>query len=110
VFGQDSVSSYLMDLNRDTLSVVLDRDFARLSVYCDPNFAHVLIVLLVVCGVDQDLVENLVETGHVRYVAELHAFVRGIVDPHLVCLSLDRANVCVGTLHDVFQMGKLRTR
>ena len=64
-----------MNLDRNTFAVVLDRNFASLSVDCNTDFAHILVVLLVVCRVDQNLVEDLVQTGYVGNVSELHALV-----------------------------------
>lgn len=61
-----------MNLDWDSLAVVLNGDFARLAVNRDPDLAHVLVVLLVIGRVDKDLVEDLVETGDVGDVAELH--------------------------------------
>ena len=49
-----------MDLNGNTLAVVLDGDLASLPVDRHPDLAHILIVLLVVRRVHQDLVEDLV--------------------------------------------------
>jgi hypothetical protein len=96
-----------VNLNGNTLAVVLDRDLASLAVDSDADLAHVFIVLLVVCGVDQNLVEDLVQTRNVGDVAELHALGRRVVHPHLVCCSLDGTNICVWTFHDVLQMRKL---
>jgi len=65
-----------VNLNGNSLAVVLDRHLASLSVDGDANLAHVLVVLLVVCGVDQNLVEDLVQTRYVGNVAELHTLDR----------------------------------
>jgi hypothetical protein len=63
---------YFVYLNWDTLAVVLDRDLASLAIDCYADLTHVLIVLLVIRRVDQDFVEDLVQTGDVGHLAELH--------------------------------------
>jgi hypothetical protein len=98
-----------MYLYRNSLAVVLDRDLASLPINRHADLAHVLVVLLVIGGVDKDLIEDLVETGHVGDIAELHRLALGVVHPHLVGLLDDGADVGVGALHNVFEMGQLPT-
>jgi hypothetical protein len=98
---------YFVYLNWDTLAVVLDRDLASLAVDCYADLAHVLVVLLVIRRVDQDFVEDLIQTRNVGYLAELHRLRGRVVYPHLIRLSLDGTDVRVGALHDVLQMRQL---
>ena len=71
----------LVHLDGHSRAVVPHADPAFLGVDLDVQCAHGLVADLVVGGVDQDLVEDLVEARHERDVAEDH---RGaVVDPEL---------------------------
>ncbi|KAH0194649.1 hypothetical protein KCU70_g224, partial [Aureobasidium melanogenum] len=50
-------------LRMNTTTIVAHRDLALLAIDPDLDFVHVLVALLVVGGVDQNFVENLVQTG-----------------------------------------------
>jgi hypothetical protein len=96
-----------MYLYGDTLAIVPYRNLARLSIDCDLNLTHVFVVLLVICCVHENLVEDLIKTRHNANVTKLHRIGRRVVCPHLVGRTLNRANVGIGSLYDVFEMGKL---
>jgi hypothetical protein len=52
--------THLMNLDWNSLAVVLDRDLASLSINRHPDLAHVLVVLLIISRIYKDLVEDLV--------------------------------------------------
>ncbi|KAH0237798.1 hypothetical protein KCV03_g219, partial [Aureobasidium melanogenum] len=91
-------------LRMNTTTIVAHRDLALLAIDPDLDFVHVLVALLVVGGVDQNFVENLVQTGYVADLTALDGFVLGVVDPHLLLQAFDGADVCVGTLDDVLEL------
>src|SRR5690242_13544362 len=100
-------TTYRVYLNRNTLAIVLDRNLTSLSINSYADLAHVLVVLLVVCCIDQNLIKDLVQTRYKGNVAKLHALVCRVVYPHLVCCLLYRSDICVWALHDVLQMRQL---
>ena len=55
----------LVDLHGDTVTVVEDRYEILLHVDCDLNGVHGRVPLLVIRGVDEDLIEDLVEAWDV---------------------------------------------
>lgn len=97
----------LVHLDGDTATIVAHRDLALFAINPDLDLVHVLVALLVVGSVDEDFVENLVQTRYVADVAALDGFALGVVDPHLFLEAFDGANVCVRTLDDVLQLGEL---
>jgi hypothetical protein len=52
--------THLMNLDWNSLAVVLDGDLASLSINRHPDLAHVLVVLLIISRIYKDLVEDLV--------------------------------------------------
>lgn len=55
----------LVDLNRDALAIVVDAHPSLLGVDLDFQQVHALVTLVVVRSVHEDLIEDLVESGHV---------------------------------------------
>lgn len=55
----------LVDLNGDALAIVMDTHPSLLGVYLHLQQVHALVPLVVVSSVDQDLIEDLVESGDV---------------------------------------------
>lgn len=92
-----------MDLDRNTTSVVVNRDGTVLAIDYYFDVVHGRIANLVVCGVDQNLVKNLVETWndfdvpevrqYRRALLEHHHLLFRIIDPHLLSLGFGGANV-----------------
>lgn len=76
-----------------TLSVVVDRDVVLGGIDVDLEHAHARVALLVVGGVHEDLVKDLVQAGHERHVALDHADAF-IVHPDVLFLGLRHS--CAG--------------
>ena len=93
-----------MDLDWDASPVVPNTDFALLAVDGDFDLIHILIILLIICGVDKDLVEYFVESGDVTDFAKLHTLLLTVEDPHLPLGPLGRSNIGVWSLDDVLEM------
>ena len=68
---------------------------------------HGGVALLVVRGVDHDLVEDLVQPRHVADVALHHLLARRVQDPHGLVDRLRGANVGVRAKQDVLELGLL---
>lgn len=49
-----------MDLDGDTSSIVPDTDFPRFPVYRDANLIHILVVVLVIGGIHDNLIKDLI--------------------------------------------------
>lgn len=96
-----------MNFNWDTSSVVPDTDFSRFPVYRDADLIHVLVVVLVIGSIHDDLIEDLIETGHVGYLAVFHGFRARIEHPHVAHRALNRPNIGIRALGDMFQLGEL---
>lgn len=96
----------LMDLDGDSVPVVVDANAVVLDVDVDLDGVHGWIALLVVGGVDEDLVEDLVKAGDVGDGAGDHSGVI-IVDPEGLVVLLDGADVGVGAEKDVLELGLL---
>ena len=99
--------AYFVNLNRNTSSVIVDTDFALLTINSDFYGVHVGISLLVIRSIDYDLVEYLVKTWHIANFFHLHRVHLGVVNPHLLLSSFDRPYICIWSLEDVFELGKL---
>jgi len=52
-----------MPMNRESISIIQDRNKIIRRIHCDLKSVHVLIALFVICCVDKDFIVNLVETG-----------------------------------------------
>lgn len=91
-----------MDLDGDPVAVVVDGDAAALDVDLDLERIHPGVPLLVVGGVDEDLVEDLVEAWDVGDRAVHHG--AALVDPERLGVLLHRADVGVGAQQDVLQL------
>lgn len=92
----------LMDLDGDAIAVVVDGYGVLLSIYGDLEGVHGGVALLVVSGIDEDLVEDFVQAGDVGDGAVDHLVV--LVDPKHLCVLLHGADVGVGTEQDVLQL------
>lgn len=92
----------LVDLDRDPVAVVVHGDAAAVDVDLDAESVHPWVPLLIVGGVDKDLVEDLVESRDVGDRAVHHSVV--LVDPEHLGVLLHRADVGVGPQQDVLQL------
>jgi len=92
----------LVDLDGYAIAVVEDGDGVLLGVNGDLEGIHGGIPLLVVGGVDEDLVEDLVEARDVGDRALHHLVV--LVDPERLRVLLDGPHIGVGSEQDVFQL------
>lgn len=94
-----------MNLDRNPSSIVQHADLALLPVDRDLDVIHILVPLFVVCRIDQDFVENLIEARHITDIPCLHGVHFGVVNPHLLFSSFDGANIGIWSFDDVFQLG-----
>lgn len=92
----------LVNLDRNTIAIVVDADRVLLDIDCDLEGIHGGIPLLVVGGVDEDLVEDLVEARDVGDGAVDHLVV--LKNPEGLGVLLDGSDVGVGTEEDVLQL------
>lgn len=92
----------LVDLDGYAIAVVEDGDGVLLRVDGDLEGIHGGISLLVVCGVDEDLVEDLVEARDVGHGALHHLVI--LVDPQRLRVLLDGPHVGVRSEQDVLQL------
>ena len=77
-----------------TFSVIVDGDNSGVLFYFNLDAVHGRISLLVVCSVDQNLVEDLVEAGGEGNLLERHPALL-LVNPHGLLRGLHRADVGV---------------
>ena len=70
-----------MDLYRDTLAIIQDRN-SPVLVNIDLNFGHFVIPLIVISGIDQNLVEYFVQAGHIFYLFIHNLLI--VQNPHIV--------------------------
>lgn len=99
-----------MDLDGNTSAVVVHRDASLFAVNFDLENVHRLVVLLVIGGVDEDFVKDLVETWDEGALAQLHVACGLIKNPHKLCGGLSATDVGVWTLEHVFELGQLRVK
>lgn len=92
----------LVDLDGYAIAVVVDGYGVLLGVDGDLEGIHGGISLLVVGGVDEDLVEDLVEARDVGDGALHHLAI--LIDPQRLRVLLDGPNVGVGSEQDVLQL------
>ena len=103
----DVDSLLLVHLDRDAVAVVVHADAPGFLVDVDAEGHHRGIAHLIVGGVDEDLVEDLVETGDEGHLA-LDQFVGVLaVHPGLLLSLLARADVGIGAEEDVLELGLL---
>ena len=91
----------------DTLSVVLDGDGVGSSVNDNVELVHGVITLLVVGGVDEDLVEDLEKTGDEGDLLLHESASLGVKNKHLVLHHLGGTNVSIRTEEDVLELSLL---
>jgi len=96
-----------VDLHRDTLAIIPNLD--HIALWVDGDLDHVLslVILVVVCRVYQNLIEDLVETWHIRDSLEDNFLSLLIVDPQLLLEHLDTANVSVRSEQNMLKLGLL---
>ena len=97
----DEYFMLLVDDNWYSFTVVHDTDITFFLVYLHIELVHFLITLVVVCGVDENLVKDFVESG---CICDLLACESGMPfgeDPLLLLARLNCANVGVRTEKDV---------
>ena len=113
----------LVHLHRDALPIVPDLNSVPLWVNLHLNATHAVIVLVVVRSVHQDLVckeseaqtqresevltENLVESGNVGDLLVGDPVFSLIVDPEVLLVEFDAADVGVWPQENVLQLGLL---
>ncbi|KAI6759534.1 hypothetical protein HG530_010214 [Fusarium avenaceum] len=100
----------LVNLNRNTLSVILNADHTLRTVDVDFHVIHGRIALLVIGSVNQDLVKDLVETRDEVDSLVFHLFTLLVQDPHLLLCPFHRADVCVRSQENVIKLGELGVR
>lgn len=105
VVGRDE---YLVDLDWNASAVVPDADLPAFSIAGHPNLVHVLVILLVVRGIHKNLVKDLVQTRNEADLAILHGLILRVERPHVLFVALDRSDVGVWTLDNVFKLGQLQ--
>lgn len=98
-----------VDLHGNTATVVIDRDTSFLSVDVDLEHIHAGIVLFVVCGIDEDFVKDLVETGDKSDLAQRHAGGSFLEDPHLLGRGLGAADIGIRSFENMLQLRELGT-
>lgn len=91
-----------MNLNRNTATIVPDTDLSGLPVDGDSDLIHIGVVLLVVRRIDDDFVEDFVQTRDVGDFTILHGFGRRVEHPHLRRGGLSGANIRIWTFDNVF--------
>jgi hypothetical protein len=87
----------LVDLDGDLVGVVVDGDATSLDVDVDAERVH----MLVVGGVDEDLIEDLVDARDVADLTVLHG---ATLVPERLGVLLHRANVSIRPQEDVLQL------
>lgn len=97
----------LVDLHGNPISVVTYADSVGLGVDDDLEGVHRGVALLVVGGIDEDLVEDLVEARDEGNGAVDHEVGVGVEDPEVLGVLFNGANVGVGAEEDVFELGLL---
>lgn len=98
-----------MYLNRDTAPTVVYADFTLFTIHRDFDGIHVLVTLLVVGGVDQNFVKNLIQPRNKANFSHFHGVQLSIINPHLLFTSLNRSDVGVRPFKDVLELGELHT-
>lgn len=93
----------LVNLHRHSISIVLHADPVLLDVDYDLQRVHLRVPLLVIRRIDQDLVENLVQTRDEGDRPVDHAAV-GLVDPERLRVLLYGADVGVRPEEDVLEL------
>lgn len=103
----EKLDLYLMDLNWNSASVVVYADFPLLTIYCNLDGIHVFVPLLVVGGINEDLIEDLVQPGYKIDFSHFHTVHFGVVYPHWILTTFDRADVSIWPFDDVLELRKL---
>lgn len=97
----------LVDLDGNPISVVTYADRVGFGVDDNLEGIHGGVALLVVGGVDEDLVEDLVEAGDEGDGAVDHEVGDGVEDPECLGVLFNGADVGVGAEEDVLELGLL---
>jgi hypothetical protein len=84
-----------VDRDRDAFTIVPDTDFVLLLVYINLDVVHLGIPLKVVSGVNDNLVEDLVQTWHILDFTVLHFLFLIAVDPQILLLPVNTTDVSV---------------
>lgn len=87
----------------DSFTIVLDSNVAFFLVDLDVELVHFFIALVVVGGVDEDFVEDFVESGGVGDFFACESGLGFFEDPLLLLAGFDGADVGVRTEKDVFE-------
>ena len=86
-----------MNLDRDPLPVVPNRDRAGILIDGDFHRIHGWITHFVVGSIDKNLVKDLVEARHVACVPVCHLLFRHIIHPHRLGAPLDTTDIGIRT-------------
>ena len=97
----------LVDLDGDTPTVVLDLDEVLLWGNCHFDLLHAGVADLVVGGVDENFIKNLEQAGHNLDMFFHQTLGRLVINPLLLLVDLDRADVRVGSLQNMLQLRDL---
>lgn len=95
----------LVDLHRDTPPVIEDGDPGALGIDIHLDGVHAGITDLVIGGIHQDLIEDLVESGHEGHGALDHGLI--LINPESLRLGFNGSDVGIRAQQDVFQLGLL---
>jgi hypothetical protein len=93
--------------DRNTLSVVLNGDGVARGINGDVELVHGLVTLLVVTGVDEDLIKDLEEARNEGDLLLLDALALGINNENGILHGLSGTNVGVRTQEDVLELSLL---
>lgn len=99
-----------MDFYWNTTAVVADTDLTGLSIDGYTDLAHLGVILFVICSVDQDLIEDLVQARHKGDFAILHTFFFRAIHPQLFLHSFDGADIGIRASQNMFERRQLPRR
>jgi hypothetical protein len=89
-----------MNLDRDPCTIVPNTNIALLPIHFNINLVHLVIPLVVITGIDQNLIENLVKPRDIVDPPKLKLV--GIVDnPQTSVLHFETANIGIWALQDM---------
>ena len=96
-----------MDLDWNALSVVPNRNLVLLRDDLNGDFALLPIPLIIIRGIHENFVEDLVEPGHVAHRALNEFLTAACENPEAVLLEFDASDVGVRAEKDVLELGLL---
>lgn len=78
-----------MDLHRDRLAIIDNRNEPSFLINTDINLTHPGIPLIIISSIDQNFIKYFVQTWDEFYFSILEFLTRGIEDPHRLLGKLD---------------------